>query len=102
MPPGMIAFVLAFLIPTGLCQTPPATPSAHPNPKCKIEGTVIAADSGRPLRKAVLTLRSDVRSAEPQYAITDSSGHFESAGIDPGCYSLTVSHAGYVRMTYQQ
>ncbi|HLI33692.1 MAG TPA: carboxypeptidase-like regulatory domain-containing protein, partial [Terriglobia bacterium] len=65
-------------------------------------GTVIAADTGMPLAKAVLTFRALGAEAQPRYALTDSSGRFEIKGLDPGRYSLSASHAGYVRMQYDQ
>jgi len=73
-----------------------------PREKCKLEGTVIAADSGQPLRKTVLSLSKTGNRAKPQYALTDSNGYFEMKDIDPGRYYFSASHAGYVRMGYDQ
>ena len=98
---SLIFLAASVLLPSGIQQTQPATPGKPPE-KCELEGTVIAADSGQPLRKAVLSLRKTGNRARPQYALTDSNGYFEMNGVVPGRYYFSAAHAGYVRMGYDQ
>ncbi len=70
--------------------------------KATIEGLVVSAGTGEPLRRAVVTLRQ-VEGREPSYATsTDASGHFILKDIGPGRYRLWVERNGYVRQEYGQ
>ncbi len=70
--------------------------------KATIEGMVVSAGTGEPLRKAVITLRQ-IEGREASYATsTDPSGHFILKDIGPGQYRLWVQHTGYLRQEYGQ
>ncbi len=70
--------------------------------KGTIEGLVVSARTGEPLRKAGVSLRQ-VQGREPRYATsTDASGHFIQRDIEPGRYRLWVERNGYVRQEYGQ
>jgi hypothetical protein len=89
-----------------------STPSAGPTPfpprdqaqavgTSRIRGRVIAADSGRPLRRATVRLASPgVR--ESRSATTDQDGRYEFTELAAASYSLSASRSGYVQMGYKQ
>jgi hypothetical protein len=70
--------------------------------KCAMEGTVVDAVSGQPLRAAQVRLRG-LPGANPGAivsqaltTVTDASGKFAFAGLAAGRYFLLASHDGYV------
>jgi hypothetical protein len=74
--------------------------SAKPPEKCAIEGGVVDARTGAPLRKADLMLRGLGSRQRPYGATTDAGGRFAMRDIEPGKYRLWVSRRGYVRQEY--
>ena len=66
--------------------------------KCRIEGTVLNAVTGQPIRKARITL-TPVQ-GEPTLAATDAHGKYALADIAPGKYSLLAGHDGYTDQRY--
>src|SRR5260370_18072133 len=78
----------------------PATapkPVVKPEDKCLIEGTVVNAMTGEPLKKAHLSLRPNgLVDGTPYGTPTDNAGHFLLADIDPGRYFLTATRNGFV------
>jgi protocatechuate 3,4-dioxygenase beta subunit len=95
----------------GSQQTPP-TPSqatqsgqadnsnVKPEDKCSVEGKVLSAITGEPLKKTHVMLRrmdSTTVNAPPYGAVTDAAGHFLIEKIDPGRYHMSADRTGYVR-----
>ncbi len=84
----------------------PGSPSQRPAIKteqsCTVEGTIIAADTGQPLRKVWVSLNKAEGRGDSPGAGTDASGHFILKNVAPGRYHLAASHAGYVRQEYGQ
>ena len=76
-------------------QDPPAKTAT-----CEVEGTVVAAATGEPL-KSVLVVLTNIRAYEPAaQAATDSRGHFAITGLPAGSYHFRVSKHGYVEQAY--
>ncbi len=66
-----------------------------------IEGRVVNAATGDPLRKVTLTLtRSASGKSEPLTATPDDKGVFAFRGIGPGAYRLTAERTGYQNAAY--
>jgi hypothetical protein len=73
--------------------------------KARLEGQVLNAATGEPLRKTRLTLRMNVAALKDQsapkppettYTVTsDATGKFEFANVDPGDFQLTAIHDGF-------
>jgi protocatechuate 3,4-dioxygenase beta subunit len=89
---------------TGQTPAPPApTPAAD---LATLEGQVMNAIGGTPLRKAVLTLdrvnnTPNDKGIRANYsANTDALGHFAITGIEPGRYRLSATHVGFLSMGY--
>src|SRR6516225_7901372 len=92
----------------GPTSTQPAVPAQPTNPEdlCSVEGQVVNAVTGEPIRRAsVLLMRSDPVPGDtgpPTFYSTqsNSSGQFAMKDIEPGKYRLTVNRNGYVFFTY--
>lgn len=55
-----------------------------------LSGTVVRAESGRPLHAAVVRVAGTARAT-----VTDAEGHFRLAEVPPGPQTLVVEHIGY-------
>lgn len=87
---------------SGLGQVPKPTdgaPSVRQQDKCAVEGTVISATTGQPLKKARLVLQTE-KTGKVYRASTDGSGHFVLVGIDPGRYHFHSARNGYLMQFY--
>jgi hypothetical protein len=108
----MIGLVGALAIGLG-AQTPPAggqqpardTPAQSkdtpPAPSGRITGRVLTADSGRPVKRA----RVSINAAELQGGrglLTDDTGVFDFTDLPAGRYSLSVSKSGFIALSYGQ
>jgi hypothetical protein len=68
-----------------------------------IKGRVVAADSGRPLRRAQVRLEAPERKAKQPVTIgTDLQGYFEATELPAGRYTVSVTRAGYLPMQHGQ
>lgn len=99
-----IPCLLLFLNWQAAAQAPQSTDSAKTrnNTKCVVEGTVARLDTGEPLKKAAVVLRSNDNIERSAFAITNDQGHFEFTNMEPGSYRLDVSHNGYLNLGYGQ
>jgi hypothetical protein len=70
--------------------------------QASISGTVLTLAGSEPLRKARVLVQSTTDRMRSISATTDTGGHFEIKGLQPGPYSLTVFRAGYVTQKYGQ
>jgi len=66
-----------------------------------IAGTLVALDSGRPVRQGRVTLSGgDTRVT--RFAVTDDSGRFSFDDLPSGAFSLSASKSGFLDVTYGQ
>lgn len=94
-------FPLAFLL-LGVSLTA-QQPAETPPAKCSIEGQVVRAGTGEPLKKARVILRkAEGRDQQPNSAVTGLDGRFLLKDIEPGRYRLLAGRNGYVRQEYGQ
>jgi hypothetical protein len=78
-----------------------APSSVRPEDKCLLEGTVVNAVTGEPLKKVHLTMRPlGVPNGVPYGTMTDNAGHFLIDDVDPGRYNFAASRNGFVTQTY--
>jgi hypothetical protein len=63
--------------------------------KCRVEGTVLNAVTGQPVRKARITLTPS-EGGEWTLAATDAHGKYSFADLPPGKYRLAAMHQGYL------
>jgi protocatechuate 3,4-dioxygenase beta subunit len=104
MRPVSIACFLLLLCWQTCAQAPHPTNAAESQDKkeCVVAGTVVRLDTGEPLRKATVVLRSHDSVEQSAFAITDVQGHFQFDQVEPGTYSLDASHDGFVKLGYGQ
>lgn len=115
------ALVARALLAVLLVAPPPTTvppPAADANPSGqavtprpndttgRIRGRVLAADTGKPLAGAIVTL-VNTRASNPadrqgRWIRTDADGQWEAPGLPPGAYTLSVAKAGYLKIEYGQ
>jgi Carboxypeptidase regulatory-like domain len=90
----LVGLVLA-MWPLWLAAQPPV------EDKCSIEGQVVNAQTGDPLKKAHVRLFSgDGRQNNTYSAVTDGGGHFIIQEIEPGNYMLFGEHNGFSQAQY--
>ena len=77
-----------------------AAAAQTPAEKCRLEGTVLNAVTGQPVRKARITLTPAQGGGEPMLASTDAQGKYALANIAPGTYNLTAARDGYFGQRY--
>ncbi len=71
-----------------------------PQGTSSISGRVLAADSGRPVKRARVAVAGGGRGGK--IAITDDQGRYQIAELAAGTYTVTASKAGFVDATYGQ
>ncbi|HUR32258.1 MAG TPA: carboxypeptidase-like regulatory domain-containing protein [Vicinamibacterales bacterium] len=80
----------------------PARQAAEPTtPKGRIAGRVVAADTGRPVRRARVFL-SGAAVPGGRGALTDDEGRFELTDLAEGRYSLTAGKTGFITLSFGQ
>jgi hypothetical protein len=67
-----------------------------------ITGRVTAADTGKPLRRARVTVIAEGAYSRPIVANTNSAGLFEVKDVPAGSYYVGASRAGYLGVEYGQ
>ena len=84
-------------------QTPPrdARPPAATG-TAVIKGRVFAADTGRPLRRARISVSAPELGSQPRQTSTNADGRYEIKELPAGRYTLTVNRAGYLQLRYGQ
>src|SRR5437867_4410717 len=76
--------------------------STTDNP-CSIDGQIVRAVDGEPLKSARLSLVQVETLDKPQSykAVSDAKGRFQLTGVAPGRYRLTATRNGYAPQPYQ-
>jgi hypothetical protein len=72
-----------------------------PPPQGRITGRVLAADNGRPLKRARVFINS-ADLGDGRGALTDDQGVFDFTELAAGRYTIVASKAGYVQLSYGQ
>ena len=76
------------------------TTATKPENKCSIEGVVVKATTGDPLKKASVTLQKADGRETPAMVTTGADGRFALKDIEPGRYYLSVDRNGYASADY--
>ena len=103
MIPALALIVLGLVggpsAPVGQVAGQPPGPDAKPG---SIRGRITAADSGKPLRRARVSVLADAQHGfvRPRVANTNSRGEFEVTGLPEGTYFVTASRAGFLDVEY--
>jgi len=84
-------------------------PAPAPTPVtdlCTLEGQVVDASTGQPLRKANLSLNlvggnvGGITANHNYSATSDPAGKYSVSGLEPGRYRINVNHIGYLNTEY--
>jgi carboxypeptidase family protein len=67
-----------------------------------IRGRIFASDTGRPLRRAKITLTAQELGPENRSTSTNPDGRYEIKDLPAGRYSVTVTRNGYLQLRYGQ
>ena len=79
----------------------PTTPAATAPASGRMTGRVVAADSGRPVKRA----RVFITTAElpgGRAVLTDDNGAFDFTDLPAGRYTINASKTGYIQLSYGQ
>ena len=108
--PGLKAgpYLLALLSAAQISPPPPAQTTGAAAQPGSIRGHVAAADTGLPLRKAIVRAvpmdagSGAIMPARERASTTDADGRFELADLAPGRYNVTAFKTAYVSATWGQ
>lgn len=89
--------VLLLALPLGAGQAPAKSPE-----KCSVEGIVLKAATGEPLKKVRVLLHKAEGRDPPYIALSEATGQFALRDLEPGRYRLSVERDAYVRQEYGQ
>src|SRR5512147_1192825 len=91
-------------------QTQPPTTQNLPGPAsaktepATIQGRVVRASDGSPLKKAVVMAMTSqggqMGPIRPKTATTDADGKFLLKDLEPGRYTLSATRSGFARQVY--
>ena len=71
-----------------------------PDEKCRLEGTVLNAITGQPVRKAHIFLSPSNDRGHPLIAVTDTQGKYAFTNVAPGAYELMANREGYMEQRH--
>ncbi len=101
------ALVMCFaVIPVtaGAAQQPPPRDGRRSVEKGSaiIRGRIVAGDTGKPLRRARVTVTGPELGGEPRNTSTDTDGRYEFTDLPAGFFTLRVTRGGYLPLAYGQ
>jgi len=109
--PNLLAGLMLVLAPAAFSAQQSSVPSQTARdtsarqtvapPKGRISGRVVAADNGRPVKRARVFV-SAAELPDGHGALTDDNGAFDFTELPDGRYNLSASKSGYVSLTYGQ
>ena len=76
--------------------------SADDQPRTSVEGFVLNAATGEPIRRAQVRLLPVEGALSPPSTLTDAAGHYAFTPISPGNYFLAADRDGYVSGSFGQ
>lgn len=99
----LVVLLAALDAAAGQQPRPPRDPRTAPQPaqQAVILGRITAAESGAPLRNAIVSVGNNSMGL-PREVVTDDRGRFELRGLAPGAWYVTVSRTGYISRKFGQ
>lgn len=95
----LLAAVAVLAQPPQPASNPAASADEQAKQICKLEGKVLNAATGEPVRRANLTLRPE-RGGTNLKASSDNEGKFSIEKIEAGRYTLAAERQGFVTQNY--
>src|SRR4249920_3249414 len=88
--------------PGGQSQPPRDARPATQAGSAVVRGRVLAADTGKPLRRARITVSGAELGREGRSTSTSLDGRYEIAELPAGRYTIRVTRSGYLPLQYGQ
>ena len=101
----LAAATIAVLLSAAIVSAqPPPPPPRPPEPTgtAVIKGRVFATDTGKPLRRARVTLLPSEEGVANRTATSGPDGRYEFTELPAGRYEVTVFRSGYLTIAYGQ
>jgi protocatechuate 3,4-dioxygenase beta subunit len=104
----MFALFFALMALAATPQPPPQgapprdTKPSAPAGTAVVRGRVLASDTGRPLRRARVTVSGPELGREGRSSSTSLDGRYEIGDLPAGRYSIRVTRSGYLPLQYGQ
>src|SRR5579872_1312557 len=96
-----VPVLLAAQQPSGVGPQPAPNPQpTKPEDLCSVEGQVLNALTGEPLKKAQITMSKDGDPGTEHGTATDAGGRFVVPDLDPGRYFLSANRNGFAPAQY--
>jgi carboxypeptidase family protein len=105
---GLIVWCLAQTLNRPVAAQPPqGTPPRDQRPQAQagtaiIRGRVFAGDTGKPLRRARISLSAPELAGDNRTTSTDADGRYELTGLPAARYTARASRSGYLIVRYGQ
>ena len=100
-----LAICFALLPVTANAAQQPTPRDAQPSTEkgtAIIRGRIVASDTGKPLRRARVTITAPELAGEPHNTSTDDDGRYEFTDLPGGRFTLRVRRGGYLPLAYGQ
>jgi protocatechuate 3,4-dioxygenase beta subunit len=95
--------LLLILAPSiAFSQTPSPPRPPDPTLSAVIRGRVVAADTGRPLRRVRIAVSAPALVDGPRTINTSADGRYEIRDLPAGRYTVTAGRSGYLSLRYGQ
>jgi carboxypeptidase family protein len=97
--------IVAIVMVLAACSAKPALAQQPAQPATGtgvIRGRIVAADTGKPLRRARIALQSLDAPGPPRTANTNADGRYELTMLPAGRYGVRATRSGYLELRYGQ
>ena len=106
MAPRLAVLALTLITLCGTAAAQPPRPQGVSQPPqtgtATIRGRIIAADTGRPLRRAQIALAAFESGGQGRTTTTTADGRYQFKDLPAGRYTLTVQRSGFLTLRYGQ
>src|SRR5947208_2281704 len=93
----VVGFALVSVTAGAAQQTPPRDARAGAEKgTAAIRGRIVGSDTGKPLRRARVTISAAELAGGPRSTSTDADGRYEFTDLPAGRFTLRVSRGGYL------
>jgi hypothetical protein len=94
-------FTIAVLALAAAASAQPTAPSPTTG-TATVRGRIVAADTGKPLRRARIFFSSPELGGSPRTANTNAEGRYEIKELPAGRYTVSADRSGYLQLRYGQ